>query len=110
MKYPKFLQVLTLAAVVTTALPITETAVYASEKETPKEYEARTEYQLPKGYHYVLSDGKYVVFGGNGKALVEKDEEKKAETKAETKKAALQEEVKKEEPKIAIPAKRNEKE
>lgn len=99
MKYPKFLQVLTLAAVVTTALPITETAVYASEKETPKEYEARTEYQLPKGYHYVLSDGKYVVFGGNGKALVEKDEEKKAETKAETKKAALQEEVKKEEPK-----------
>ncbi len=99
MKYPKFLQVLTLAAVVTTALPITETAVYASEKETPKEYEARTEYQLPKGYHYVLSDGKYVVFGDNGKALVEKDEEKKAETKAETKKAALQEEVKKEEPK-----------
>jgi flagellum-specific peptidoglycan hydrolase FlgJ len=99
MKYPKFLQVLTLAAVVTTALPITETAVYASEKETPKEYEARTEYQLPKGYHYVLSDGKYVVFGGNGKALVEKDEEKKAETKAETKKAAPQEEVKKEEPK-----------
>lgn len=99
MKYPKFLQVLTLAAVVTTALPITETAVYASEKETPKEYEARTEYQLPKGYHYVLSDGKYVVFGGNGKALVEKDEEKKTEAKAETKKAAPQEEVKKEEPK-----------
>lgn len=99
MKYPKFLQVLTLAAVVTTALPITETAVHASERETPKEYEARTEYQLPKGYHYVLSDGKYVVLGDNGKALVEKDEEKKAEVKEETKKAAPQEEVKKEEPK-----------
>lgn len=81
MKYPKFLQVLTLAAIVTSALPVTETAVYASERETPKEYEARTDYDLPNGYHYVLSDGKYVSIGDNGKALIEKNEEKKAEVK-----------------------------
>lgn len=110
MKYPKFLQAVTLAAMVTTALPVTGTAVYASEKETPKEYEARTEYKLPKGYHYVLSDGKYVVFGDDGKALIEKSEEEKMETKkpeaqkAEVKKVEVKKtEVKKLEVKESAP-------
>lgn len=94
MKYPKFLQMLTLAAVVTTALPAAEIAALASEKETPKEYEARTDYTLPEGYHYVLSDGKYVTFADNGKAVVEKDEEKPTETSnAEPQKAEVKKEV-----------------
>ena len=91
MKYPKFLQVLARAAVVTTSIPLTDASVHASDsKETPKEYEARTEYSLPEGYHYVLSDGKYVVFAEDGKVKIEKDEAKKAEVKkAEPKKAEV---------------------
>ena len=113
LKYPKFLQVLALAAVVTTSIPLTDASVHASDsKETPKEYEARTEYSLPEGYHYVLSDGKYVVFAEDGKVKIEKDEAKKAEVKkAEPKKAEVKKaELEKTEEKKAEPEKTEEKE
>lgn len=87
MKYPKVLQVLLVASVVTTAVPGMAVSSYASavksedtlgeteERETPEEYEKRTEYELPEGYHYVLEDEKYVTFDEDGEVIIEKDEE-----------------------------------
>ncbi len=73
MKYPKVLQILTIAAVVTTAVPAAAVPVQASEgRETPAEYEARTEYILPAGYHYILDDV-YVILDENGAAVIEAD-------------------------------------
>ena len=73
MKYPKVLQILTIAAVVTTAVPAAAVPVQASEgRETPAEYEARTEYILPAGYHYILDDV-YVILDENGTAVIEAD-------------------------------------
>lgn len=87
MKYPKVLQVLLVASVFTAAVPGAAMPSYASvvesgdalgdeeQKETPEEYEERTEYVLPEGYHYVLEDEKYVTFDEDGEVIIEKDEE-----------------------------------
>ena len=98
MKYPKVLQVLLVASMVTTAAPGAAMPVYASavedggnvgepeERETPEEFEERTEYELPEGYHYVLEDEKYVTFDEDGEPVIEKDgEEKKGEEDPDSK-------------------------
>lgn len=51
MKYPKVLRMLTLATALTLAVPCVAVPAHATEnKETPEEYESRTDYILPEGY------------------------------------------------------------
>ena len=52
------------------------------ERETPEEFEERTEYELPEGYHYVLEDEKYVTFDEDGEPVIEKDGEEKKKIEA----------------------------
>ena len=74
MKYPKVLQILALASAITIAAPCVVIPSHASETGlTPQEYEAQYSYVLPSGYHYVLSNGQYVIFDENGAPQLEAD-------------------------------------
>ena len=43
-------------------------------QETPEQYEERTGYQLPEGYHYVLDENGYVILLDNGSPKIEADD------------------------------------
>lgn len=90
MKLKKLNKVIALAVALVMAVP---TTVFAAEPqegtemvlecETPEEYEARTGYQLPERYHYVLEDG-YVLFLEDGSPWIEPDEEVEKPDESET--------------------------
>lgn len=79
MKYPKVLRMLTLATALTVAVPCAAVPAYATEKETPEEYEERTDYELPEGWHYVLDEDTYIILEEDGTPKIEKNEPAPAE-------------------------------
>ena len=67
---------LTLATALTLAVPCVAVPAHATEnKETPEEYESRTDYILPEGYEYVLDDI-YVILEEDGSPKIQELEVK----------------------------------
>ena len=76
MKYSKAIRVAAMSLALSLALPgqafavVPEGAVVSGE--TPEEYQVRTGYQLPDGWHYVLENNSVILYG-DGKPVIEAD-------------------------------------
>ena len=76
MKYSKAIRVAAMSLALSLALPgqafavVPEGAVVSGE--TPEDYQARTGYQLPDGWHYILENNSVVLYG-DGTPVIEAD-------------------------------------
>ena len=76
MKYSKAIRVVAMSLALSLALPgqafaaVPEGAVVSGE--TPEDYQFRTGYQLPDGWHYILENNSVVLYG-DGTPVIEAD-------------------------------------